>query len=327
MKIAYIDVNESDCIEDYHVAPKKYGGGRIIAAALLNQLDDFHIYGDEKCFDGIPIEKRKQGHFLCERERQAIKNGAPLKNYIPNSDEYDIFFHHFAATYLNLQGCRSQKQVVWPVGWREIVHPYHKHVLLFDIKNQEPQLTSNHKVYNIVIGPKFPVFQEYPKEDMIFQCSRHCRAYHSIEVAYYALKHEITTVFAGPIDKDYPLLNFINNKITYYLGVIDQKTKEDFMKRAKVNTQFQDYNISVTLAAKEAASYGCTIFATKMGGYKNFIKDGVNGFFIFSDMDFCNSWNKLDDIKQINCYNEALQFSEDKMVESVLSALNDIYRE
>lgn len=324
MKICYLDINAPDCVEDYSSCPTRYGGGRIIGAALLEQLNHFHIYANIACFDNVKHERLKQCFALSNEVRENIKNGAPIKKYIAEADQYDIFFHHFSHIYLNLEGCRSQKQAVWPVGWRESVHPLNTNVLLFDRDNQEPQFQGEAKIYDIVIGPKFELFQEYKKEDIIFQCSRHFSHYNSVTVAQLALKYGITTYFAGPIEAGYPLMTYVDNKTTHYLGVIDQKTKQDFCKRAKINTQFQDYNISVTLAAKEAASYGCQIWATPVGGWRSFIKEGNNGFVISSEENFAQAWKNRDKIKQADCYRWASKFDEERMVSSVLIALNEI---
>lgn len=325
MQICYIDINAPDCIEDYSYASvTRYGGGRIIAAALLEKLDTLHIYANPICFDNVRTGKINQCFSLGDEAREAIKNGAPIKNYIADADQYDIFFHHFSHIHLNLEGCRSQKQVVWPVGWREPVHPLNENIMLFDKENQEPQIQGTAKIYDITIGPKFEPFQEYKKKDIIFQCSRHFSHYNSILVAKLALKYEIQTIFAGPIENGYPLMNFVDNKTTHYIGVIDQKTKQDFYKRAKLNTQFQGYNISVTLAGKEAASYGCPILATPVGGWNSFIKPGINGFKFVTENHFIEAWEKRNLILQKHCYNEALQFSENRMVEMVLKALEEI---
>jgi glycosyltransferase involved in cell wall biosynthesis len=325
MKIAYLDLNEDDFIEDYSLTPNKYGGGRIIAASLLDKLKDFFIYSNIKSFDNIDFNKKNQCLGLDLNSRRAIKSGLPLKNYIKNADEYDIFFHHHADVFLNLENCKSQKQAVWPVGWAETVHPKTKNILLFDPEVQAAKYSEFAKIYKIVIGPRFEKFQEYKKEDFIFQCSRHCNEYQSIQLAQLCNKYKINIYFSGPIVSGYPLLEFINNQNSFYLGSISQELKRDFFKKAKANVQIQTYPISATLTGKEAGSYGVPIMASEIGGWKNYIKHGINGFFIKNEEDFINSWNNLHAIKQENCYNLALNHSEDKMVELVVKSLQDIY--
>ncbi len=326
MKICYVDMNEDDCVEHYHPSPKRYGGGRVIASAMLSRYADFHIYGNPLCFEGV--EQITQCHGLSLSSRQAIKRGEPLKNFIPDADSYELFFHHFSDVYLNLDGCASDKQTVWPVGWRETLHPKHKYALYFDIKNQEPYITSCPKIFNITIGPKFPDFKEYQKSDYIFQCSRHCNLYQSAELAQMCAHLGIKIVFAGPIDAGYPLLEFIDNKNTFYLGVIEQKEKEENYKRACFNTQCQSFDISVTLAGKEAASFGTPIIATRVGGWKDFIQEGVNGFFIDGTEKLSKIWQQRHQCKQLDCYSLAKEkFSEDKMVSMVTDSLTQIRNE
>lgn len=320
-------MNFDDTVEDYHHSPKKYGGGRVIASALLYKIETFDIYSNPKSFLNIDLSKQNQCFALNSDSRQAIKNGESVKKYISNADEYDIFLHHFSYVYLNLSECRSKNQAVWPVGWREFVNPKNKNVLLFDTVCQEPQMTGPHKIFKIVIGPKFEPFKEFPKEDIVFQCSRNFSSYRSVEVAQLALKYSIKTYFAGPIELGYPLMNYIDNKNTFYLGVINSETKSEFYKRAKLNTQLQNYPISATLAGKEAASYGCGILASPVGGWNYFIKENVNGFFIRNESDFVKAWEARDKISQRDCYDAGLDHCEENMINSVLGCLTSICRE
>lgn len=320
-------MNFDDTSEDYHHSPKKYGGGRVIASALLYKMETFDIYANPKCFLNIDLSKQNQCIPLNNDSRQAIKNGESIKKYIPDADKYDIFLHHFSYVYLNLSECRSKKQAVWPVGWRESVNPKSENVLLFDAACQEPQTTGLHKIFEIVIGPKFEPFKKLLKEDIIFQCSRHFPRYQSIEVAQLALKYSIKTYFAGPIESGYPLIDYIDNKNTFYLGVVDSETKSQFYKRAKLNTQLQNYPISATLAGKEASSYGCGILASPVGGWNYFIRENVNGFFIRNESDFVKAWEARNKISQQDCYDVGLSHSEENMINSVLASLLSIHKE
>jgi len=326
MNIAYLDLNEDDHFEDYSTTPDKYGGGRIIGAALLNRLDNFFLFANEKCFKNIDKNKISQCIPLSLEARQGIKNGEPVKKYIKNIDDYDIFFHHFHYTYLNLEGHKNKKQVVWPIGWREIVHDDARNILLFDREVQETIYNQNAKIYKIVIGPKFEAFEQRRKENFIFQCSKHNNFYQSIEIAILANKYKIKTYFSGPIDPGYELLRYIDNVNTFYLGVISHELKKDFFKKAKANMQIQNYPISATLTGKEASSFGVPILATPIGGWNAYIKHGVNGFFIQNEQDFINAWMNIDNIKQKDCYNLGSIHSEDNMVKLTLEALEDVYK-
>ena len=324
MKIAYLDLNFPDFFEDYSYEPKRYGGGRIVPAPLMEQFSNFFIFSDKRSFESVRADKLGQCRILDWAARQEIRNGVPLKNFIPEAESFDLFFHANTNIHLNLGGLKAQ-QLVWSVGWSETVHPQNIHVTFFDIHHQQPLLShGNHVIHNIVIGPKVEPFQEYQKEDLIFQCTSHEKCFQSMEVAQLALKHGIKTVFAGPMQHGYPLRDFIDNKLTFYLGEISQAEKIKYNKLAKVHTQFQSWPTCATLSAKEAMSYGSFPIALPIGGWPDFIRNGVNGFIINSEQDFINAWNNRDKISQRECYNTALEHSEDKMVAKLQDAFEKI---
>ena len=71
-------------------------------------------------------------------------------------------------------------------------------------------------------------------------------------------------------------------------------------------------------------SYGSFPIALPIGGWPDFIRNGVNGFIINSEQDFINAWNNRDKISQRECYNTALEHSEDKMVAKLQDAFEKI---
>ena len=326
MKIAYIDLNYPDHFEDYSYYPKTYGGGRIVAGPMMERLDDFYVYSDERSFQNLKDNKRSQAKILDWPKREALRNGACVKSVIPEADDYDLFFSHTANINLNLSNCRSKKYGVWSVGWRETIHPDIQNVIFFSQKFQEPILLGKPNIFHAVIGPKMDPFQEYQKEDMIFQCTRHVECFQSIEVAQLALKYKIKTIFAGPIGNNYRLMNFIDNKTTFYLGSISQEDKIKYNKIAKFHTQFQTYPTCATLSAKESLSYGTPIMASSIGEWPSFIVQGLNGFIIQTEQDFVKAWENRDNIKQLNCYNSVTKHSEDRMIEEFYSAFEQIVK-
>lgn len=324
MKIAYIDLNHPDFFEDYSYAPKRYGGGRIIPGPLMELYQNFVIFSDKRSFDNVRPDKIGQCRILEWESRKAIREGVALKTILPDAESYDLFFHANTNIHLNLEGLKAQ-QVIWSVGWSETIHPTNTHVMFFDQEHQMPLMShGNHAIYPIVIGPKVEPFQEYLKEDLIFQCTRHEKCFQSIEVAQLALKYGIKTVFAGPMQHGYPLPNYIDNKTTFYLGQISQEEKISWNKRAKFNTQLQSWPTCATLSAKESLSYGTAIISLPIGGWPSFIKQGINGFIIQSEQDFVNAWASRDTIKQKNCHDTALEYSEDKMIEKLQQAFKTI---
>jgi hypothetical protein len=326
MKIAYIDLNHPDHFEDYSYFPKSYGGGRIVAGPMMERLDDFYVYSDERSFQNLKDNKRSQAKVLDWPKREALRNGACVKSVIPEADDYDLFFSHTANINLNLSNCRSKKYGVWSVGWRETIHPDIQNVIFFSQKFQEPILLGKPNIFHAVIGPKMDPFQEYQKEDMIFQCTRHVECFQSIKVAQLALKYNIKTIFAGPIGNNYPLMNFIDDKTTFYLGSISQEDKIKYNKIAKFHTQFQTYPTCATLSAKESLSYGTPIMASPIGEWPSFIIEGLNGFIVRNEQDFVKAWENRDNLKQINCYNSVTKHSEDKMIQEFYEAFNKIVK-
>lgn len=320
MKIAYIDLNHPDFFEDYSYEPRRYGGGRIIPGPLMEKFNNFFIFSDIRSFSNVRQDKLKQCRNLDWDARRSIRDGARLKDIIPNAEEYDLFFHANTNIHLNLDGLNA-KQAVWSVGWSETINPLNKNVFFFDEQHQQPIMTAtDHNISKIIIGPRLEPFQEYPKEDLIFQCTRHEKCFQSIEVAQLALKYKIKTVFAGPMQNGYPLPNYIDNITTFYLGQISNAEKISWNKRAKFNTQLQSWPTCATLSAKESLSYGSAIISLPIGGWPDFIKQGVNGFIINSENDFVNAWAARDSISQRNCYATAEEHSEDKMIETLQSA-------
>lgn len=324
MKIAYLDLNHPDFFEDYSYSPKRYGGGRIIPGPLMELYNDFIIHSDKRSFENVRPDKLGQCRILDWPARKAIREGGALKDLIQNAESYDLFFHANTNIHLNLEGLKAQ-QLVWSVGWSETLHPENSHVCYFDLKHQQPLLSHNkHIVHHIVIGPKVGPFQEYPKEDLIFQCTRHEKCFQSMEVAQLALKYGIKTVFAGPMQHGYPLPTLIDNKTTFYLGEISNEEKIYWNKRAKFNTQLQSWPTCATLSAKESLSYGSAIICLPIGGWTDFIKQGINGFIINGEQEFINAWAARDTIKQKDCYDTAVEFGEDKMVETLQKAFVSI---
>jgi glycosyltransferase involved in cell wall biosynthesis len=326
-KIAYIDLNHPDFYEDYSYVPRRYGGGRIIPGPLMEFHQNFHIFSDKRSFENVRADKLGQCRILDWPARKAIREGAAIKDIIPTASEYDLFFHANTNIHLNLNGLKAE-QVIWSVGWSETINPKNKHVMFFDQEFQQPLLYSNdHIIHKIVIGPKVEPFQEYQKEDLIFQCTRHEKCFQSIEVAQLALKHRIKTVFAGPLQHGYPLPNYIDNLTTFYLGEISNTDKVAWNKKAKFNTQFQSWPTPASLSAKESLAYGSAIIALPIGGWPSFIKQGVNGFIINNEQDFLNAWSARDSIQQKNCHATASEYSEDKMIELLQKAFESIIDE
>lgn len=311
MKIAYLDLNYPDHFEDYSLFPKRYGGGSIFARWAKEYLngqeynDTFHIYADENCFDNINSEEDLYCYELDWSSREAIRNGAPVSNYI--KEDYDLFVTHHIEIHLNT----DKPQCCWSLGWREQLHPQNKHLLLYN-DFQDPIIRNEAVIHNVQIGKPIPSFKEHKKEDFIFQCSRHTSVFGSIEVAHFSRATGIPFYFGGPIDKGYPILDYVDNKSVFYLGVMDESDKIDWTKRARLYAMKHNWPTPFNLSAIEALSYGTPIVCNNIGFWPTLIEDGVNGY--FGDLE--SAWEKSKSVSQKDCYDSAANYSVKNMINS-----------
>lgn len=329
MNILYFDLNDKSLIEPYFDYDN-YGGGAIFLRAAFQKLPNIYLAAREECFNRCPNHLLDKKIVLSEENIQDIKNGKPIVDIIDKDilNNINLVVHHFSQIWINTTGIKC-KSCSWNVGYGDHVHPKNKYLLLFDLNNQSPIYYSNdHVIHEVIIGPKIPLFQEYKKEDYIFCCGRLTNSYQSIQIAQLANKYKIPVIFAGPIDSNYPFLDYLSD-YTNYLGVVDYKTKINHYEKSKITIQAMNYPISVTLSCKEAMARGCGVMATPVGQYRTFVKDlkysyEGNGWLIKSEEDFINSWQNRDLLSQKNCYDSIQQFSEDNMITSFINAFNKI---
>ena len=131
------------------------------------------------------------------------------------------------------------------------------------------------------IGINLPEFRVYKKHNFIFACHRHWPQFQSIEVAKWAQKYKVKTIFAGPICGDYPLKDYIDNKYTYYLGEIPDQLKIEYYQSARLTTLIHNWPTPMSLSALEALAYGCPVACNlNKGFWPTLIQDGINGFHI-----------------------------------------------
>lgn len=331
--ILYLDLNLPDMIEKYG-SYDYYGGGSIVARAMIRRFSNFYIAARQSCFEDMPDKHKHQCIILEEHDIELIRGGQPLVNTGLSLDflkDIQLINHHFSNLWVNTSSLNC-KTCHWNVGYRDVVHPKNKYVILFDLENQSPiYYSNNHLIFQAVIGPKMPLFQEYQKEDYIFCCGRITNSYQSIQIAQLANKYRIPMIFAGPLDKDNnygnEFMRHVHGDIVQYYGVIDNDIKIDLFKKAKLTCQFMNYPISVTLSQKEASARGVGCLATPVGQYRTWLRELENGFFVRSEEDFVRGWENRSLLSQKNCYNSVLQFSEDKMIEKFVEAFNNILNE
>lgn len=324
MKIAYIDLNKPDHYESYSTNPKRYGGGRIFASWAKEKINNFHIFATDRSFQDVtPNENTSHCHNITQEQVDKIRSGEQIETVIPECNDVDIFVHHFSNLYINTK----KAQVVWPVGYAEPVHPNIKNLMLYSRNRQSPQITNDCNIYDVRIGVEFPdIFVENVKEDFIFQCTRHVREFCSIEVANFCNQNNIQCVFAGPIVSDYPLLNFIDNKNTHYIGEISEEDKISYTKRARLSTFLHNWNTPFNLSAVLCLGYGTPIVSTPIGFWPDLISNGKNGFIVNSNEELLNAWEQSKNISQFECFNSvANKYDTRSMLNSFESSIISVY--
>jgi len=323
MKILYLDLNDDNLIEDYSPNPNKYGGGRIFASAALQRDNNFFIAAGEKCFANI---LNKSNCIVTSAEqRLGLISGKRVKDIIPQSESFDIFVYHRFDTVLNLEGLKG-KQCCWAVGRDEKINSEMEDLLLYDRNNQNSIVSNKTKIHDITIGVDIPLFQEYKKEKLIFQCTRHEGIFGSIQVAQLCKEYSIPLVLAGPIQNGYPLMQYVDGDLIKYIGIISNSEKATYYKKAMLTTYLHFWQTPFNLSAIESLSYGTPIMATPNGFWPKLIKNNVNGFIIETKDDFIKSINNCLNIRQIDCYNSSLEYSSDKMIQSFYSVFNNIIK-
>ncbi len=213
MRVAYLDFNlKNSVIECYSsLNSSRYGGGSAFSPWAREVWDDFHIYANPKCFYNLTnSEKKDKCHWLTDEQRQDIFDSKPIKDIIPEIVNFDLIVHHHCSQWVNTDGL-DIKSCCWVIGYLEDCHPKNTNLLFFNFDGQKSRLKHNdHKIYKIQLGKPVPEFKEYKKENIIFQCSRHNSIFRSIQVADICNRHNIPVYFAGKIDENYPLLDFID---------------------------------------------------------------------------------------------------------------------
>lgn len=325
MKIAYLDFNEDDLVEDYsHNNCKRYGGGRVFASIAKEKDKNFHIFSNEKSFVNLTDEENKENcHPLSSSDRYRIRSGEPIKNIISNADTFDIFVHHQSMYNVNVDGLKA-KECCWAVSVGEYCHPHNKRLLLYNDLQNPNYGGPIPKLYKITIGKPIPDFQEYQKEDYIFQCTRHTREFGSIKVASLCKQYNIPVIFAGPIDNNYPLLDYVDGKLVKYVGTISDKDKFQYLKSAKFCTFIHGWPTPFNLSAIEALSYGTPLIATPVGFWKTLI-NGSNGAIVNNNEEFVQAYNSK--YKQRDCWESSLPYSQENMISSFYTVFKQIYEE
>lgn len=330
LKIVYIDLNESH-FEDYSSSNcRNYGGGRIFAAyakeLLNNNKDEFWLYSNPQSFVNLNDSERKDRCVEIDAiQRQLLRDGHHITKIIPDAEKFDIICHHFSSYYINIEGLKC-KQIAWSLGYSEIINENFENFILYNHYQFPRILNSLTKINYVPIGKSIPPFQEYKKQDYIFQCTRHCPSFGSIDVARFCAHHKIPVIFAGPLDKNYPLMNYVDGKMIKYLGVISEEEKIKLTKEARLYTFIHNWPTPMNLSSYESLSYGTPIAATNVGFWPSLVKEGINGFMINSFDDLLKAYENAPKLNQLDCYNSVKDFNIENMVNGFYKVFEEILK-
>lgn len=328
MRIAYIDAGINKPSEDYSINSLGYGGAACFAryakVMLNNQKDQFFIFGSAENFKNIPNEENILNCIILREESwAAIRNGAPIKDYIPEAETFDIFCFHHDCFFLNTEGLKG-KQVHWSLmSCPRSGHPRTPYHLMYSPGSQ----CNYGKSYPIVIGKYVSDnFVSNLKEDLIFNCGRNDSHFNTIETAKFCLKEGIKGIFAGPILDSYPILDFIDNKTTFYIGLINEKEKLNWFKKARVSTYLHTWDTAFNLSAVESLSVGTPILAAKRGCFNYLLQEGSNGYY-WDGSNLAKIYEKAVNLDQVKVWESAKPYSHKAMVDSFYKAFEQILNE
>jgi len=359
IKVAYVET--WGIYEDYAQATSAYGGCSVFARwakELWNNSDEFefYIFAPGNCFRNVRIDKERADKCMpMEKDSiiDDIKAGLPIKDLMPGMEFFDIVMHHGSGISINMEGLKA-KQVFWgPFGKSEEAHEEVDHVFCF--RERQKPLRKGQNIYKIVLGKPVPdrFVPPPPKEDFIFQCTRHDQQTNTIEVLEQCIKNEIKGYIAGPPFEDeevgkaypflsddkkyYPIWDHIDDKHSFYIGhPISEHQKIDFTCRSRLTTYLFKRNPSFNQSVVESLSVGTPILVPKESlpergigtecmyegeiiEDEQWLKDaadfGETGLF-YDGTNFAECFERAKDIDPKKCWEKSREYSLDKMFES-----------
>ena len=324
MKIAYFDLGFSN--ESYALNAKRYGGAAVVGRHMKQVKDiDFTIIAPQESFDEFSDEDRKERCFpLDKKNLQLIAEGYPVDKIINGLDRYDFIMH--MQTCLSINKGNLKLPVVHLSGFSETAgHSRNDYILLY-LNSFKPIF--GEKAKYIKLGKQVPnEFKEVVKEDYIYQVSRHDILMNSIEVAKFCIENKIKGIFAGPIHGDYPLLKYIDNQSTFYLGNISESQKMELHAKARLFCLLHKWDLPFNQSVIEANGVGTPILVNNEGPFfKQYMKEGKNGFF-YNGTNLMEAYKNAANINQKECWLAAKEYSIEEMVNSILQALEEVKQE
>ncbi len=322
IRIAYIDLGLS--IESFGLECAGYGGAGVVPRYLKEQKDiEFYCFAPDTAYRHFTeLDTRDKCFVLSPEIRDAISKGYPLDK-IGDFSSFDILLTFHGNLYINKGNLKAPLCQLCAFDGKagSLSNDY----ILFYDDTFVPLFGEKAKYWTL--GKPVPeVFQEYKKENFVCQVSRMDTFMNPIETAKNCLKHGIKGIFAGPIHNDYPIKDFMKPGLTEYIGEISEIDKMELYRKARLFCLPHIWEVPFNQSVIEANGVGTPILVTNRGPFfKKYLKEGINGF-AYND-NFLEVYNKLDIIKQENCWAAAKPYDVSVMVASLKRAFTEIKSE
>lgn len=327
IRVAYLDLGFSH--EQYGLQPTRYGGGGVVARYLKEDPEvDLHVFAPLEAFDNVGAhERHDRCHPFPPEARDWLKRGGPLSAVKGLGDQrWDVILHPHTCETINAKGLLIPAPVVQFCGFDGAAgHPGNDYILLYD-DTFTPRF--GEKAKYVRIGKPVPeTYCPHPRAPYVFQCSRHDDHMNSIEVAKLCRRFAIQGYFAGPIHNGYPLMEYVDGKVTHYLGEIDEATKLGYYRHATLVTLPVTWDPPFNQSVIEAQGQGTPIWVTKRGPFlTRYLQDGINGFDT-QKVGLLEAFQQAARLKGEDCWKAASAYGVPVMVASFKKALIEIAAE
>ncbi len=326
MRIAYFDLGFSQ--EDYSIEPTKYGGGAVVARYLKQDPSiEMVIFAPAEAFNSCILNAdlgSKVG--LNSDHCNGLRRGLPISDALDAIGGYFDLVLHGHTCFSPNRGTYRGPICHWSGFQGDAGHPGNDYILLYN-DSFKPQFGERPK-YVRIGKPVPPVFAPSIKDQFIFQCSRHDDHMNTIAVAKQCLQYGIKGVFAGPIHNGYPLMEYIDNATTHYLGEISESAKLEYSRKARLMTLVHNWDkLPFNQSVIEAQGQGTPIYVNPTGPFLSiYLKRGVNGF-ASTDMTLKDAYDLAPTLDQRACWEAAREFDVSVMVSSFKKAFREIVAE
>ena len=332
MKILYIDLGVTDFAEDYSISPRGYGGAPVFARFAKEKWNAdgnvFKILAQPGNFFSLTKGENNEACIAMTWEAlEKARSGFPIDLLYPEYSQYDVFMFHHDCMPIPVYNPRI-KIVHWSLSGKSDAGHFSNHLELLYRADQKPEWVGQ-RIRNVTLGK--PIKSEPPqkvaREKSIFQCSRHDEFMNSALIAKKCIESKLKGVFAGPIQKGCNLLEYIDNNSTFYIGSISEGIKLKYIEEVAATTYLHRWDTPFNQSAIESLGCGTPILCAEVGFFKTLVKPGSNGYFIDESSNISEFVDKCLNLNPKDCWETALDYSVDKMLDSFKKALDELMNE